>query len=89
MKLLLVDDELKLVNALAHLFKKNGYSVDVAHDGEIGLEMAFDTLPCQFGSNNVFAGHHSAHVVSPGPAIPATPVARHHPRLYSSLCRSM
>jgi DNA-binding response OmpR family regulator len=40
MKLLLVEDELKLVNALSHLLKKNGYSVDTATDGEIGLEMA-------------------------------------------------
>jgi DNA-binding response OmpR family regulator len=40
MKLLLVEDELKLVNALSHLLKKNGYSVDTATDGETGLEMA-------------------------------------------------
>jgi DNA-binding response OmpR family regulator len=40
MKLLLVDDELKLVNALSHLLKKGGYSVDTATDGETGLEMA-------------------------------------------------
>jgi DNA-binding response OmpR family regulator len=40
MKLLLVEDELKLVNALSHLLKKNGYSVDTAIDGETGLEMA-------------------------------------------------
>jgi DNA-binding response OmpR family regulator len=40
MKLLLVDDDLKLVNALSHLLKKNGYIVDTATDGEIGMEMA-------------------------------------------------
>jgi DNA-binding response OmpR family regulator len=40
MKLLLVDDERKLVNALSHLLKKNGYSVDTAVDGETGLELA-------------------------------------------------
>jgi len=40
MKLLLVDDESKLVEALAHLLKKNGFVVDVAMDGETGIEMA-------------------------------------------------
>lgn len=40
MKLLLVEDEKKLVEALAHVLKKNGFVVDVALDGETGLEMA-------------------------------------------------
>ena len=40
MKLLLVDDESKLVDALSHLLKKNGFVVDVAMDGETGIEMA-------------------------------------------------
>jgi len=40
MKLLLVDDESKLVEALSHLLKKNGFVVDVAMDGETGIEMA-------------------------------------------------
>lgn len=40
MKLLLVEDEQKLSEALAHLLKKNGYVIDTASDGEIGLEMA-------------------------------------------------
>ena len=40
MKLLLVDDENKLVDALSHLLKKNGFVVDVAMDGETGIEMA-------------------------------------------------
>ncbi|WP_378953344.1 response regulator transcription factor [Pelosinus sp. sgz500959] len=40
MKLLLVDDERKLVEALSHLLKKNGFVVDVAMDGETGIEMA-------------------------------------------------
>jgi len=40
MKLLLVDDESKLVEALSHLLKKNGFVVDVALDGETGIEMA-------------------------------------------------
>ena len=40
MKLLLVEDELKLTGALSHILKKNGYSVDTAIDGETGIEMA-------------------------------------------------
>jgi DNA-binding response OmpR family regulator len=39
-KLLLVEDELKLVKALSHILKQNGYVVDVATDGETGLELA-------------------------------------------------
>lgn len=39
MKLLLVEDEIKLVNALSHLLKKNGYVIEVATDGPTGLEM--------------------------------------------------
>ncbi|MEN6412497.1 MAG: response regulator transcription factor [Veillonellales bacterium] len=40
MKILLVEDEFKLLEALAHLLKKNGYAVDTAQDGENGLDMA-------------------------------------------------
>jgi DNA-binding response OmpR family regulator len=40
MRLLLVDDEKRLADALSHLLKKNGYIVDVAMDGERGVEMA-------------------------------------------------
>ena len=40
MKLLLVDDEVRLVEALSHTLKKNGYVVDSAFDGNTGLEMA-------------------------------------------------
>jgi DNA-binding response OmpR family regulator len=40
MKLLLVDDESKLVEALSYLLKKNGFVVDIAMDGETGIEMA-------------------------------------------------
>jgi DNA-binding response OmpR family regulator len=40
MKLLLVDDEKKLVEALSYLLKKNGFVVDAALDGEAGIEMA-------------------------------------------------
>jgi two-component system copper resistance phosphate regulon response regulator CusR len=40
MKLLLVEDNRKLVDALSQVLKSNGYAVDSAQDGETGLEMA-------------------------------------------------
>lgn len=40
MKLLLVDDESKLVDALSYSLKKNGFVVDVAMDGNTGMDMA-------------------------------------------------
>lgn len=40
MRLLLVEDEQRLSEALAYILKKNKYVVDVAYDGEDGQEMA-------------------------------------------------
>lgn len=40
MKLLLIEDEHRLVEALSYLLKKNGYAADTAMDGETGVEMA-------------------------------------------------
>jgi Response regulators consisting of a CheY-like receiver domain and a winged-helix DNA-binding domain len=40
MNLLLVEDDLKLAEALIHIFKKQGYVVDDASDGEVGMDMA-------------------------------------------------
>lgn len=40
MQLLLVEDEKRLSEALAHILKKKGYAVDTAADGETGLDMA-------------------------------------------------
>lgn len=40
MKLLLIEDEPRLVEALSYLLKKNGYVTDTATDGETGIEMA-------------------------------------------------
>lgn len=40
MKLLLMKDECKLMEAMSHLLKKNGYAVDTAMDEETGIEMA-------------------------------------------------
>ncbi len=39
MNILLVEDEKNLTEALTHILKKEKYSVDVAYDGEQGLEM--------------------------------------------------
>lgn len=40
MKILLVDDEKQLVSALSVILKQNKYSVDVAYNGEEGLDLA-------------------------------------------------
>ncbi|WP_123053667.1 response regulator transcription factor [Clostridium sp. JN-1] len=40
MRLLLIEDEIMLSNALAYILKKNNYIVDVAYDGSEGDEMA-------------------------------------------------
>lgn len=40
MLLLLVENDQRLSEALSHILKKQGYTVDVAPDGETGLEMA-------------------------------------------------
>jgi len=40
MHLLLVEDEQRLSEALSHILKKKGYAVDIAADGESGLDMA-------------------------------------------------
>ena len=37
MKILLVDDEKQLIKALSVILKQNNYSVDLAYDGEEGL----------------------------------------------------
>ncbi|PWI58869.1 response regulator transcription factor [Sulfoacidibacillus thermotolerans] len=40
MRILLIDDEKKLVEALKQLFVENHFAVDLAHDGVEGLELA-------------------------------------------------
>ena len=40
MKILYVEDEKYMALAIAHILKKNNYSIDLAHDGETGLELA-------------------------------------------------
>lgn len=40
MKVLYVEDEVYMAKAVAQVLRKNNYSVDLAHDGEIGLALA-------------------------------------------------
>lgn len=40
MKVLYVEDEKYMARAVAQVLKKNNYSIDLAHDGESGLELA-------------------------------------------------
>ena len=40
MRILLVEDEMRLREALTHMLKKKGYAVDSAADGDSGMEMA-------------------------------------------------
>ncbi len=44
MKILIVDDERQLTNALAIILKQNNYSVDCAYDGEEGLDFALSGI---------------------------------------------
>lgn len=48
MRILLVEDEKRLSDALAYIFKKQGFGVDVAYDGETGEELGssgiYDTI---------------------------------------------
>src|SRR5579872_653536 len=41
MRLLIVEDDVKINATLAQAFQEERYAVDVAHDGEMGEEMAF------------------------------------------------
>ncbi len=44
MRLLLVEDEERLADALAHILKKNGYETDVSYEGETGLDNALSGI---------------------------------------------
>lgn len=44
MKILLVDDERQLTDALSTILKQNKYSVDCANDGEEGLDLALSDI---------------------------------------------
>ncbi|NIR39013.1 MAG: response regulator transcription factor, partial [Actinobacteria bacterium] len=40
MRILVVDDEVELADAVARGLRREGYAVDVAHDGEGALDKA-------------------------------------------------
>ena len=44
-KLLIVEDEINLQNALKYYFEHENYIVDTAHDGELGLSKAKNLKP--------------------------------------------
>ncbi len=44
MRILVVEDERHLAEALSHILKKNKYTVDVANDGETGLDNALSGI---------------------------------------------
>ena len=44
MRILVVEDELHSSEALSHILKKNNYTVDVANDGETGLDNALSGI---------------------------------------------
>lgn len=44
MRVLLVEDERYMAEAMAQVLKKNNYSVDLAHDGEYGLDCALTDI---------------------------------------------
>lgn len=44
MRILLVEDELHLAEALTQILKKNNYAVDAVHDGEAGLDYALSDI---------------------------------------------
>jgi two-component system response regulator ArlR len=44
MRILIVEDELHLAEALAQILRKNNYTVDAVHDGEAGLDNALSNI---------------------------------------------
>lgn len=44
MRVLMVEDERYMAEAIAQVLKKNNYSVDLAHDGEYGLDCALSGI---------------------------------------------
>ncbi|AZS16568.1 response regulator transcription factor [Paenibacillus lutimineralis] len=44
MRILIVEDEKHLAEAVAQVLKKNNYTVDLAHDGEYGLDCAISAI---------------------------------------------
>ncbi|MFT5874281.1 MAG: two-component system response regulator ArlR [Clostridium sp.] len=44
MRILIVEDEIHLAEALTQILKKNNYTVDAAYDGEVGLDNALSDI---------------------------------------------
>lgn len=44
MRILLIEDEKYMAEAVAQVLRKNNYSVDLAHDGEYGLDCALSAI---------------------------------------------
>ena len=44
MRILIIEDELKLAEALSQILNKNRYGSDIATDGETGLDMAMSGI---------------------------------------------
>lgn len=44
MRILLVEDEEYMAQAVAQVLEKNNYTVDLAHDGEYGLDCALSGI---------------------------------------------
>ena len=44
MRVLVVEDEVRLAATLQDLLELNGYTVDVCHDGEAGLDNALTSI---------------------------------------------
>ncbi len=44
MRILIVEDEVKLAEALSQILSRNRYTTDIATDGETGLDMALDSI---------------------------------------------
>ena len=40
MQILIVEDDVRLARALAHILEENGYGTDVVHDGATGLALS-------------------------------------------------
>ena len=44
MRVLMIEDEVYMAEAVAQVLKKNNYTVDLAHDGEYGLDCALSAI---------------------------------------------
>ncbi len=44
MRILLIEDDKRLTNLIRQVLKQEGFTVDIAHDGDIGLELALRSI---------------------------------------------